>query len=577
MATELAPCPECETVHPETVLKCPETDKILDLSGRLLDEKFRLLAQVGSGGMASVWLATNLLVDKNVAIKLIRPDFIKNEETVTRFRNEARAAGRIGNPHICDILDLGTSPIGPYIVMELLVGYSLADLITEEGRLAAPLAAAIARQALSGLAAAHDAGIVHRDLKPENVFLHRPEGARAVVKLMDFGVSKFTDGSSSSETAQGVLLGTPQFMSPEQVRGAKGVDRRADLWAMGAILYRALTGTDAFLGPTVAATLLNVAKETYTPITGLAPDVPAGLEAVVDRCLCRDIDRRFQTAQQLNEALEPYAAIGPLPETAPSGRAAMGAGSGQPTLTPPPDQATSVFTRDRDSGKGWGIGSPRWLPFAGVGLVTAGLVAVLTMGSSGESNKGPPAPVDPIPLSSATPVQMPTDPPAPEPRLVTKPESKPDGAPDTKPEPELELRPEPGPEEPPNPMKPDATSRRPVPSRDPTTAGARPEIAGTIHSEEWMTPKAAPTPIGHRAARDHCRALASAQHLGVGNWHLANPAVAGKFAGKPLKRGRWWTAANWRGEGKTITLPGGRRGSAKLNRKYRPLCVARTP
>lgn len=192
---KLAPCPHCGETHHEDQLRCPKTDMLLPLEGRRLDGRFRFLSSLGSGGMAAVWLARNERVDRDVAIKFLRPEVGRDPEAVARFRSEARAAGRIGNKHICEILDMGDSPIGPYMVMERLRGLDLAALIRRQGRLQPAYAVRIVRHALEGLAAAHAAGIIHRDLKPGNVFLHRTDGGETEVKLMDFGVSKFLDGT----------------------------------------------------------------------------------------------------------------------------------------------------------------------------------------------------------------------------------------------------------------------------------------------------------------------------------------------------------------------------------------------
>src|SRR5690606_2509565 len=203
----IAACPHRGREHEETVLRCPETDLMLPLPGRLLEGKFRLIEQLGRGGMATVWLARHTLVDRNVAIKIIRPEVVRNEQIIARFRGEAKAAGRIAHRNACEILDFGIGPLGPYIVMERLVGQNLGQVLARWERLTAAQTVAILAPALEGLIAAHRRGIIHRDLKPENVFLHRNNEGRTVVKLMDFGVAKFTDGSGEVETEQGALLG----------------------------------------------------------------------------------------------------------------------------------------------------------------------------------------------------------------------------------------------------------------------------------------------------------------------------------------------------------------------------------
>jgi serine/threonine-protein kinase len=256
--------------------------------------------------MSTVWMAENLLIRKRVAIKLMHPEFARNPRTLARFRNEATAAGTIGSAHICDILDFGQSQLGPYIVMERLVGASFGELLDRAPRLEPGLSALIIRQGLAGLDAAHKAGIIHRDLKPENLFIHEPEPGRMTVKLMDFGISKFTEEVGGGKTGAGVLMGTPEYMSPEQAEGAANVDARTDIWAMGVMLYRAVTGVDPFAGPTLAATLLAVTTKEAQPISSIAPEVPIELARVIDRCLAKGPQDRYATCGELSDALAPF-------------------------------------------------------------------------------------------------------------------------------------------------------------------------------------------------------------------------------------------------------------------------------
>ncbi|WP_170136564.1 serine/threonine-protein kinase [Nannocystis exedens] len=287
---------------------CPVDGATLPLEGRLLDGKFRLDKRLGHGGMATVWQATNVFVERTVAIKLMHASYAEDADLLARFRNEATAAGRIGSPHICDVLDFGRSTIGPYIVMELLSGCSLSDLIDAYQRLQPGLAVWIIRQALDGLHAAHQAGIIHRDLKPENIYLCRAIRDQWLVKLMDFGISKFND---SIRTGAGTMMGSPNYMAPEQIHGAGAVDRRADVWSIGAILYEALAGQQAFARDTVADSLAAVRGFDPPPIHTLAPEVPPGLSEIVARCLRKQPDQRWPSAAALAEALLPFERPGP--------------------------------------------------------------------------------------------------------------------------------------------------------------------------------------------------------------------------------------------------------------------------
>jgi len=327
-------------VYPAERLQCPTDGTVLPLEGRLLDHKFRLDRKVGDGGMASVWQATNTFVHRTVAIKLMHERYASDAELLGRFRNEASAAGKIGSPHICDVLDFGQSEIGPYIVLELLEGCSLAELITTHRRLDPGLAVWIVRQALAGLEAAHRVGIVHRDLKPENVFLCRVIRGQWLVKLMDFGISKF---AQHAQTAAGTTMGTPHYMAPEQIQGAAGVDARADLWSIGVILYEAITSVQLFARDNVADALAALRGLEVPPLTHYAPESPPGLVEIVARCLQRAPERRFASAQGLSDALEPYeragerltltpvgAAVDTVQRAAPRGLAAMPAPPARP-------------------------------------------------------------------------------------------------------------------------------------------------------------------------------------------------------------------------------------------------------
>ncbi len=305
-APTLGPCPHCREVHAEDVLVCPKETKVLPLEGRMLDGKFRFTKLLGAGGMGAVWRAQNVRVRKAVAIKLMHPEFAGNPGILDRFKNEATAAGQIGSQHICDIYDFGASALGPYIVLEMLNGRSFGELIQQYGRVDPGLAAIVMRQALIGLEAAHQVGIIHRDLKPENIFLHEPSPGHLLVKLMDFGISKFSQGGNDGKTGVGVLMGTPEYMSPEQAEGAASADQRTDIWAMGAILYKALTGIEAFGGPTMAATLVALSTKEPKPIESIVPGIPPELIAVVRRCLVKDPAGRYQSARELADALAPF-------------------------------------------------------------------------------------------------------------------------------------------------------------------------------------------------------------------------------------------------------------------------------
>jgi eukaryotic-like serine/threonine-protein kinase len=552
---------------------------LLPLEGRRLDGKFRFLSALGSGGMASVYLALNERVDREVAIKFLRPEIGRDAEAVARFRSEARAAGRIGSTHICEILDLGESPLGPYMVMERLRGIDLAALIRRQVRLAPGYAVRVVRHALEGLAAAHEAGIVHRDLKPGNVFLHRTENGDTVVKLMDFGVSKFLDGSGDAETASGILLGTPEYMAPEQLEGAHKIGRPADIWAMGAILYRAITGHQVFSGPTLAAVLKSMALDEVTPLSRLVEGVPPELEAVIHRCLERDPSARYPSAEALSEALAPFEELeGEVtPIAAPEKtRDAVISDFVTPTPEPLPELSTptqiwsekppvavaahaeptpEVVVRKR---KGL------WIASGLLGLAAVVFAAALMFGPG----RREPAPArDPGEqggeLASETAAKAPE---------VTESSATLDAD---------EAPSEADATETGDPLS-DGDDETDTGAQDDTEGGHwvgatdRPAPPGTFRAGPYITPNVAGSSGDQASARRHCEGLAAKAYAGVSNWGLASPTALRKFIGSEIKRGRYWTSALHDGRALVFTMPAGKKASEKADRKIaRPLCVAK--
>jgi eukaryotic-like serine/threonine-protein kinase len=274
--------------------------------GNLVDERYRVLQQIGEGGMGYVYLAENERIDRKVALKILRPNFAARRSMVVRFEREARAAARIGSPHIADVIDLGFLTNGePFVVMEYLEGESLSERLKKRGgRLAPPEAAPIAMQLLEGLSQVHEAGIVHRDLKPANIFL-APSKDGDFVKLLDFGVSKFREGLFSGPDAVSTdqqMLGTPSYMAPEQARN-DAVDARTDVYSVGAVLYRCLTGLVPFSSENYLKLLLKIVNEEPRPIEVLSPDVDPCFARIVRKAMSKDPAARYQTAAELRQAL----------------------------------------------------------------------------------------------------------------------------------------------------------------------------------------------------------------------------------------------------------------------------------
>jgi eukaryotic-like serine/threonine-protein kinase len=278
--------------------------------GDIVDGKYRVDDVLGSGGMAVVWAAYHLRLDERVAIKVLRRECADSPEALARFRREARAAVKIKGEHVARVMDVGSLPDGtPYMVMEYLEGTDLANWLRTSGRLAPQQAAEFLLQAAEALAEAHAIGIVHRDLKPANLFVTRRPDGSSRVKVLDFGISKQAPGLGASTITQGTaLVGTPLYMSPEQLQASKQIDQRTDIWGLGVILYELLTGEAPFTGDTMPEVVHQIASEAPIPPRVLRPEIPVGLEAVITRCLAKERDGRFANVADFARALAPFAA-----------------------------------------------------------------------------------------------------------------------------------------------------------------------------------------------------------------------------------------------------------------------------
>ena len=278
--------------------------------GSVVAGKFRLERILAEGGMGLVAAATHLQLDQTVALKFFRGDVVTTNESRLRFMREAKAAAQLKSEYVARVLDVGVTDSGaPYIVMEYLDGQGLERVIANDKSLTPSSACEYAIQACEALSEAHARGIIHRDIKPSNLFVvERAPGWRAI-KVLDFGVSKMSLAQASNITTNlNVVMGTPCYMSPEQIQSAAGVDHRTDIWSLGATLYQMLTGCPPF-DPALPILALaeDIAGKEIRPVSELCPEVPAALSAVVARCLERDRDRRIASAADLAAALVPFA------------------------------------------------------------------------------------------------------------------------------------------------------------------------------------------------------------------------------------------------------------------------------
>jgi eukaryotic-like serine/threonine-protein kinase len=281
-----------------------------DLVGAILSQRYPLKRLIGVGGMGAVYETESPEDHRPLAVKVLALDFLYDDDVKARFLEEGRVCQRLVHPNIVRVFDAAQAEDGtPYIVMELLAGVPLSAYTRSGVRVPVQQAAAILQGILAGLGAAHAQGIVHRDLKPENVVLAREASGAFLAKILDFGIAKVMDaaGGMGQKTRTGVLLGTPAYMSPEQIGNAKDVDARTDLWSAGVLLYEMLTGRVAFPAPTEYARLTAVLNTSPAPLEAVDPSL-ARLSAFVQLAMQKDRTQRFQSALEMARALA--AAIG---------------------------------------------------------------------------------------------------------------------------------------------------------------------------------------------------------------------------------------------------------------------------
>ncbi len=387
--------------------------------GTIMLGKYRIEQVLGEGGMGVVARAHHLQLDEPVAIKFLLPQVLGNAEVVQRFLREAQAAVKLKSEHVARVIDVGTLDNGaPYMVMEYLEGGDLSAMLRHYGPIQPAIAADVIVQACDGLAEAHALGIVHRDIKPSNFFITRRRDGSILLKVLDFGISKAPVTLDAGLTRTQSVMGTPSYMSPEQMRSTRTVDARSDIWAIGVVLYEILGGRRPFESEAFSELCLKVAMDPTPPVPVA---LPGALGEVVARCLEKDPDRRFQSVAELAAALAPYASD-PANATMIAERAAriLGVRAGPPRApsfaattvamaTPTPMHTAAAGhvhagagrvravadERDRRGGAGHGRvadGGARPLPWVIGGVLVAGAVAValvLTLGGGGSSSAEP--------------------------------------------------------------------------------------------------------------------------------------------------------------------------------------------
>ena len=335
--------------------------------------------------MGSVWLADHLGLQSQVAVKFMSPAVADDETSIQRFRQEAKAAAEIRSPHVVQVFDHGTTDDGQlFIVMEFLEGESLGRRIRRAGPLAPRECARVIGQAAKALGRAHSRGIVHRDVKPANIFVI-DSGGESFIKVLDFGVAKFSGAEAINMTAAGNMVGTPTFMSPEQLFHGKDVDYRGDLWSLSVVAYYALTGQRPFEGGTLGELCVSIKRGEFAMPSELRTGLPPDLDAFFIRAFHQDIEARFTNAKSLGQELERACGVATLMQSTPSGIASTALLQTFPGTAVTSASGAMVVPQGR----------ARW-PFvlAAVVLVATGVgAAAMVLGAGGEPAAAPEAPV----------------------------------------------------------------------------------------------------------------------------------------------------------------------------------------
>jgi predicted Ser/Thr protein kinase len=434
-------CPQCGREESMEVRFCPVDGTALriqgaeasDLVGQIVADRYHVLRKLGEGGMGQVYLVEHVKMQRKSALKVMNPGMVKDADAISRFNREAANASRINHPNVASVYDFGETPDGLiFLAMEFVDGPPLTKVIEQQGALQPARAAEIIRQAADALAVAHDMGIVHRDLKPDNIMVAKTRDGGDLVKVVDFGIAKAQDSAAQKVTQTGMVVGTPEYMSPEQLSGDK-LDGRSDIYSLGLVAFNMLTGALPFVGDSQQETMIMRLTDKPKHLGDLKPEVswPEDVQAVMDRVLARTKDERYQSAPEFGRDL--VRAIDRMPATQmmAAGTMVIGAsgavagagaraGAGAPTAAMPATRVASVAEKAGASAPGHGAAAPakNMMPMmVGGALVSLAVIGFVLKGQLGKA-KDPADPGAP-PASVAGSTQAPVDPPKSDPAAAS--------------------------------------------------------------------------------------------------------------------------------------------------------------
>jgi serine/threonine-protein kinase len=371
-------CPQCGTEYPANARFCEIDGTALrsaaggtDLVGTIVADRYHIMKKLGEGGMGQVYLAEHVKMGRKSALKVMHPGMKADVDAISRFNREAANASRIAHPNVAAVYDFGETPDGLiFLAMEFIDGLPLTSVIEQQGALPPKRAADIVRQTAEALAVAHDMGIVHRDLKPDNIMVAKTRDGGDLVKVVDFGIAKAAGNESQKVTKTGLVVGTPEYMSPEQLSGDK-LDGRSDIYSLGLVAFNMLTGKLPFPSESAQESMIMRLTDKPKPLAEMKADRswPADVQAVMDKALERDVNLRYQNATDFGMAL--YNAIQRMPETAAAEAGTMVVGA-------VPATRVAVATSDERRATGDLNGATVAVPAAPVsgGAVAQGTAAV---------------------------------------------------------------------------------------------------------------------------------------------------------------------------------------------------------